>query len=252
MAALRYVILCAARTGSSLLETSLLSHPDILSHGEVYHPDAIGPLRGRHTATVADPIGNAALTALRRADPLRFLNDIVFDAQGRQAVGFKFKHDERLLPQFAATARALEADRGIRVIHLSRLDLFGRFVSWWLASKVTGVTEVHDAGARPRPGPVTIPAAACEADFREVQARDAACRAAFAGHESLSLTYEDLTGPRRAEVLDTVQRFLGVRPRPLTSPLQKVIDRPLPEIVENHAALRAHFRGTPHAALFDA
>ena len=53
-----YLITCAARTGSSLLETSLLSHPDIQSHGEVYDPNRVNALRGRYTALVQDEQAN--------------------------------------------------------------------------------------------------------------------------------------------------------------------------------------------------
>ena len=95
-----YLITCAARTGSSLLETSLLSHPEVLSHGEVYHPNKIGALRGRYTSIVENESSNLALTAFRQDNQVAFLYKYVFDTQGRASVGCKLK--ERLINCFAS------------------------------------------------------------------------------------------------------------------------------------------------------
>ena len=47
-----YMITCAARNRGSFLETSLLSHPDIMSHGEASPPTHVGSLRGIYTPLI--------------------------------------------------------------------------------------------------------------------------------------------------------------------------------------------------------
>lgn len=55
-----------------------------------------------------------------------------------------------------------------------------------------------------------------------------------AGRPHLIVSYEDLLGSRAEDVLDRMQRFLGVEPRSLTSPLRKQNPYELSELVSNY------------------
>lgn len=245
-----YMITCSARTGSSLLETSLLSHPDIQSHGEVYDPNRVNSLRGRYSALLKDDVQRAALTKYRDANQTAFLYKYVFDAQGKKAVGLKLKHEELFLPKFGETREAIRKDTDIKVIHLRRENLFARFVSWWLAAKVTGVTEIHSEEKRPEITSVVIPIRDCHMDFDRSAARYDFFRKMYKDHPSLEVTYETLAGPDQKAEFARVQEFLGVAPQELTSKLRKVVTKDLRQIVENYDELAAHFASTRYAEFF--
>jgi len=245
-----YMITCAARTGSSLLETSLLSHPDIQSHGEVYDPNRVSALRGRYTALVQDEDTNRTLTHFRDKNQTAFLYKYVFDAQGKKAVGLKLKHEELFLPKFAETREAIRRDTDIKIIHLRRDNLFDRFVSWYLAAKVTRITEIHSDDARPVIDSIEIPIKECHVDLDRSAARYAFFQKMFQHHPIFEVTYEDLTGERRSETLDAIQEFLGVEPRELTSKLRKVVSKDLPSLVSNYHELAEYFSNTQHARYF--
>lgn len=212
-----YLITCAARTGSSLLETSLLSHPEIMSHGEVYHPAKIGALRGKYSSIVQNENDNLKLTQFREKNQAAFLYKYVFDAQGHTAVGCKLKHEELLLPQFAETREAVRFDTDIKIIHLRRENLFQRFVSWWIANKVTGITEIHSESERPELKKFTIPYEDCKENFDQVSARYTLIKTLLRDHPTIEVSYEQLTGPDGSEVFNSIQDFLGVNRSPMSS-----------------------------------
>ncbi|MCP4308801.1 MAG: hypothetical protein GY788_28780 [bacterium] len=245
-----YLITCAARTGSSLLETSLLSHRDIQSHGEVYDPNRIGALRGRYTAMVQDEEQNAKLMAFRDRNQTAFLYKYVFDSQGKAAVGLKLKHEELMLPKFAETREAIRRDTDIKIIHLSRENLFQRFVSWWLVNNVTHTTEIHSDKDRPEIPTVVIPIKECHVDFDRTSARYAFFQKMFSNHEIFNVSYEQLAGDENRETLDNIVEFLGLERQDLSSRLKKVITKDMREIVQNYDELAEQFAGTQYSDFF--
>ena len=246
-----YMITCAARTGSSFLETSLLSHPDIMSHGEVYPPTHVGSLRGIYTPLTQDDDSRMELTKYRDSNQTAFLYKYVYDSQGHRRVGHKFKHEELLLPKFAETREALRRDTDIKIIHLRRENLFQRFVSAWVVNKVTGVTEIHSDDERPRVESVEIPPQACRDNFDQTGARYRFFQKFFSEHPVYELTYEQLVGAERGRFLMEVQSFLGVEPKSLTSQLKKVTTPSMRSIVNNYDELKEHFAASPYAVFFE-
>lgn len=246
-----YMITCAARTGSSLLETSLMSHPDIMSHGEIYAPNRIGALRGRYSRYSREEDICRAMTKYRDANQTAFLYKYVYDAQGRKAVGHKFKHEELMLPKFAETREAIRRDTDIKIIHLRRHNLLERFVSWWVVRHVTGVTEIHSEESRPEITAVEVPLRACQESFDETTARYDFARKLFADHPSYEVVYEDLVGPEGEKVMTEIQKFLGVTPQPLTSRLKKVVTKDMRSVIANFDELKSHFATTPYAEFFE-
>lgn len=245
-----YMITCSARTGSSLLETSLMSHPDVMGHGEIYAIDKIGALRGHFTDLVLDEAQNAALTTWRDRHQTAFLYKYVYDAQGRKMVGHKLKHEELMLPKFAETREAVRRDTDIRIIHLRRNNLFERFVSHWLATRVTGVTEIHSEEARPELNRVSLPVREAHINFDRTSARYNFFAKMFRHHRVFEVAYEDLAGTRREETLAQIQTFLGLEPHVLESRLKKVVNKDYRQLVENYDELAAHFADTPYSSFF--
>jgi hypothetical protein len=246
-----FMITCAPRTGSTLLRTYLQSHPDILCHGEVYAPDTAGALAGRYEALLRDPKRRHSLTEYRDRHQIPFLYKVVYDSQGRRAVGHKLKYDELLLAKFSQTREAIRDDADIKVIHLYRENLLERFVSWWIVNHLSGVTLQRQGNVDLTFDPVFIPAAACKQSFDETTSRFEYFDAFFAAHPLHHVSFEQLAGPDRQRHLGEILDFLHVPRRELTSELKKVTPTDLRNVVRNYAELKASFAGTEYARFFE-
>lgn len=125
----KFVILSAARSGTSLLTSTLSTHPDILCHGEIFHPKYRQHLKG----TFAD-MPDDEILALRE-DLDRFL-PLVFGQPGVPVTGFKMWESQN-----PACCERLLADTSVRKIIYERENKLAQFSSGQLA-KQTGVWNV--------------------------------------------------------------------------------------------------------------
>lgn len=187
-----FMITCSARTGSTLLQTLLASHPDTLVHGEVYVPNRVAALSGRHSPLVKDEEKNALLTEFRDHNQPAFLYKYIYDAQGHKIVGHKLKHEELLLPKFAETREAVRKDIDIKIVTICRRNLFERFVSWWLVNQVNGVAIVTNDAKKPEFQTVSIPIGCCREDFDQTLGRYRFFSKFYDQHSTFELNYEDL------------------------------------------------------------
>jgi LPS sulfotransferase NodH len=243
-----FMITCAARTGSSMLVNLLQSHPDVMCHMEIFNPKRVEGFSGTYRARLgAEPDLEPRMRTLRTQAPEVFLYKIAFDGQGRPRVGFKFKYEELLQPMFSGARAALMADCDIRIVHLRRRNLLARYLSWWVANHVTGVTMVRQGQPKPAVGPVRLDPAACIADFDRVERHAAFVARMFADHPVLDITYEALTGTDATGEHARLQAFLGVRQHPLKTVIAKLSELSPARTIENYAELENRFRGTPYA-----
>ncbi len=119
----RFVILCAARSGSTYLCECLNSHPDIACHQELYNPFAINGTCGLYGID----------TGIRDADPLAFLEyvDAHTAAQGSfKRIGFKHLFDYQPL-----VSEAVLNDPAQQIILLRRRNKLAQSASFQLARK---------------------------------------------------------------------------------------------------------------------
>lgn len=96
----KFVILCAPRSGSTLLHTYLNSHHQILSHGEIIR------------------------RKVKRGEELHSIYEYVFIPQAKKikAVGLKIFYDYEGLEVFKEAYQEMLADQSIKIVHLIRLD----------------------------------------------------------------------------------------------------------------------------------
>ena len=237
-----FIILCGARTGSTMLRLLLNSHPEVCCHGEVMAPAMRGFIhagRGLQPDTAA---------AIRDADPIGFMTAFLLQREEARASGFKIKYEELVLPGYAEIRRALVEDESLRIIHLTRGNRLARLASRLLAAN-TGVRLVLDPAKRPTIQPFRIDPDFCRVDFELMEAREKEFREAFSEHPILEVTYESLLD-NGVSTLGTVQRFLGVTPAELSTPSLKIAPDNVQEMIENYVDLQAHFVGTRFQPLF--
>jgi hypothetical protein len=191
------VVVCFGRTGSGWLCSLLQSHPAILCHGEIFSAKGLrlaGPPRERSAIAARWPVSS------RDTDPMGFVQDVLAEGLGHQAVGFKmlnWMHPEVLF--------GLARSPDVHKVILGRRNRVRAFLSrtrsealerWW--------DEGYD-GFRVRLDPTElVEYAGRYEDFYDQ------LRVAAAGTPALEVTYEDLLEDeqRAREIVD----FLGVRP----------------------------------------
>ncbi len=160
-----------------------------------------------------------------RERPTAFLYDIVFDARGRRAVGFKLKTDEAFDPRQPHINRAhdvIAADRDIKILRLRRDDLLAQYISHQVLLRQTRQPMVYVGQERPEVIPFRADPGEVVRYLLDVGFREGRADRAFAGHRQLRLRYEQLeSGDEavRARLLD----FLGLDHAELTTDTQRVL-----------------------------
>lgn len=221
----KFIINCAARSGSTMLVNLLRSNPQVLCHGEVIGADRIGHIAGTYgQARSQDSRVDETLAELRRADPVRFLYDVVFDAQGRKVVGFKFKTDEALDPRHADIATLIREDRDIKVVHLRRRNVLDQYISHQVVLHQTGMTLLKEGEDRPEVQPFEVDVRSAVEYVLDVLRREAESEHIYSGHRSFAVDYEDVSQDGHPS-LEGLQAFLDVAPRDLTTPTRKILQR---------------------------
>lgn len=234
-----YMIACAARTGSTMLVRLLRSHPQLISHGEVWGGDAMVGVDGHLAVSCAQLPGfQQALEQQRFEYPERVLYKHFFDARGAQACGFKLKFDELVQPRWHEVRRLVETDTDIGIVFLHRDDLLQRYLSHQVVLRQTGVTNVSSGGELPRIEPFEVDIEDCIADITETGRRRREFEAAFAAHRCLHLHYEALAADPQG-VCDRVFDFFGLPSAPVRVATEKLVREPPERLVLNHAAVVA-------------
>jgi LPS sulfotransferase NodH len=219
----KFVISCAARTGSTMLVHLLRSNPAIVSHGEVFGRGEIGHLQGSYAAKRNDdPAVGDALQQYRRKDPKRFLYDVVFDTQDRQVAGFKFKTDEQFLRSYRDIRSLLVKDTDVKVIHLVRRDLLSQYISHLVVLRQTGITLLHERDEAPEISPFSIDTKHLLKYVDTVTARERKALNDYRHHRRFDVVYEDLAAGCDDRCME-MQAFLGVEPAPLVASTRKII-----------------------------
>ena len=232
----RFMIACAARTGSTMLVRILRSHPALVVHGEVWGQRMVGLDGPLARAGEADPAAFAALERLRFVQPEQAMARLL-EPHGASAVGFKLKFDELVRPEWQAVRELVEADEDLRIVFLHRRDLLRRYLSHQVVLRQTGVTNVPVGGALPEVAPFDVDIDDCLRDIAETRRRTREFTTAFAAHPSMQVAYEDLAADPQAQC-DRVFGFLGIDPAPVRVATQRIVRTPPESLVRNYRELQ--------------
>lgn len=218
----RFVVLCPARSGSTLLMTLLWSHPACTIFGEIYGPDVPA-----HTEALG-----ASVMALRESDPPTFFAALYAAREGKIATGFKFKFGQLFRPSAKPARDFLAEDPDLRVVLLTRRDLLRRFLSVAQVRHSYRQYNFSHGERPPPPVPLRLDVEACLDDCEQVMRREERLRTIFSRQPRLELTYEELLADADAAT-DRVQDFVGLPRRTLRSGLQRLTVGELGELVTN-------------------
>lgn len=236
----RFMVACAARTGSTMLVRTLRGHPGLVMHGEVWGERMVGLDGPLARECEADRAAFDALERARFAHPADSMRCFL-DAHGAQAVGFKLKFDELVRTEWSGIRRLVEADAALRIVFLHRRDLVRRYLSHQVVLRQTGVTNVPAGGALPEVAPFAVDIDDCLRDIAETRRRGREFEAAFAAHPSMRMDYEDLAADPQAQC-DRVFAFLGLAPAPVRVATERIVRTPPEALVLNYPELRDALR----------
>ena len=223
-----FVIVADLRTGSTLLSTSLNTHPRIRCYGELFHPETF-PDNGLEQH---DRFQLSGRDVVRHA----------FSAPGVAAAGFRAMVFLPMSsqPHWADSWDALRERNDTRVIWLDRRDKLAQYASILVAQQTrVWHPSPDDPVLRPENRPtIEIDPQQLREWTDERSALFAQRREQLRGKSSLDLDYETLVSEWPA-VIRRVQEFLDVEPLPLEPAKHKQEKRPLSEVIANYNELRA-------------
>jgi hypothetical protein len=190
------------------------------------------------------------LREIRNKDPAKFLHEFVLYSGTFSAVGFKILYGTLWASDWKSILDEVLADKGIKIIHLTRKNRLRRFLSAYTVANVTGVTLALSEDERPEVAKISISVDECIADMRRVIVEELQIRNEFSGHKVFEITYEEVINPADSKLIE-LQQFLGVEPEPLTTPTVKLLSDNLQNVIENYVELYEAFRGTPYEEYFE-
>lgn len=238
----RFLIVGAPRTGSTLLVKTLNSLNGVRCHGELLaikhargFADGFEPL----TSTPAERRARlASLTQQRDRDPLLFVRKALEGPEA--AIGFKALYGSLEFPAFQPVSNHLEVTEDLRVIHLWRNNALRRYVSQCLM-QAGGPGNSMTRGKADQALKIAVSVEAFQREVEKVEAQASRLRKAFSGHELMELRYETLAQDLSASVT-RVCAFLGVDAsgQKIRPALQKVGARNLADSVSNIGDLLDH------------
>ncbi|MBC7986178.1 MAG: sulfotransferase domain-containing protein [Sphingomonadaceae bacterium] len=246
--ATKYVIVCQARTGSTMLATALQAHKDICAHGEVFgmrdsHLNFWGIIYEK------DPPLIESMRRFRNENPVQYLRDFVLNPGRFKSVGFKFKFEELSQEAWKDVVADVAADRSLKILFLRRENLWQRFLSEFVAVHVTKMFNTTDKSYEQPETSIEIDPAKVEKAFQRSRRWERIYGAMFARHDRLDLSYEAISKDYDG-VMREVQDFLGVPQANLKPATVKLTDRRT-TVIKNLDAIREHFAGTEFAEFFE-
>ncbi|GAQ86632.1 P-loop containing nucleoside triphosphate hydrolases superfamily protein [Klebsormidium nitens] len=235
-----FILLSMQRSGSGWFETLLNSHPHVRSHGEVFSKKTWRGARER-----------------ARLDDVYNLGRVAQETECLRAVGFKWMLNQGVMDHWQDWLEYVRA-HGVSVVVLFRRNTLRRMVSVAAngydkqAKLVDGEqhkSHVHSAEEaeklaeyKPELDPRTL-----VAKLRSVQATQEGALRMLAGTRHVVLYYEDVVAD--PSMVDRVQDFLGVAPRPLRSKQVPIHTQGLEHHVANWDQVAAALAGTPYEAM---
>jgi len=250
----RFMLISAARSGSTMIRTTLAGHPQVHMHGEVmgrkrvrtvlraYLPEAIKALSSEEIART--------MLLERTRDTRRFIQETIFAAGGKKkAVGFKLLLDQAFSMDFADACLWLADQKDLKLIWLERRNHLARYASRLLLKlgkeRGEGRSLVWAKDELPAQLTTEVDPDEFQQDIRNQEAAMTIMRERFEGHPCLEIVYEDLVKDPHAgyknmfsflNVDDAVEPCIATR---------KVNSTDLSKIISNLASIRSHAAISP-------
>jgi LPS sulfotransferase NodH len=245
----KFVVAGTQRTGTTLIRTSLNSHPDVSCRGEVFK-------LGRSPYALPDGYWAYTRASLRRRArallaPRRSVDDFLADMYthpGFAALGFKL-----MLSHYRARPYIWDSllRHRPRIVLVHRRNHLRTLVSR-RAAAATGVYHVSrtlpakTAVASWKMKAVTLDPRTILAELDAIAAEIGDWKALAGRLDLLEVAYEDYVRDRKSENA-RLMRFLGVKVQDLSSDLERISPENIADAVANLAEIAPVLQKSPHA-----
>ena len=223
----RYILLSRPRTGSTMLNSMLRSHPNV--HADV---ELFGRLNGRDINVILDDVFT------------RYPSDI-------QAVGFKIHYKHPTDDKSGDIWKKLVAMNDLYVIHLKRRNILRSMVSGRIANKLR-CSNIRDPQERPDLDERRISLNKDEVlkEFMATRNHEHRFSKMFAHKQTIEIFYEDIITKPNNEY----HRILELLNLPFSTPKARtraMNPEKLSELIVNYTELKGIFENTKWAAFFE-
>ena len=222
-----FIVLTRSRTGSNMLSSLLNNHPNINVQGEIFRR-----LNGQNYKGV--------LASGFPKQPFHI-----------KAKGFKIFYYHPLDDRSSDIWNDLAKMQNLHVIQLKRRNVLRSLISSKIATnqKIWRSIESKDTGKLPE-RIVTLTEKELRDGFEYTKRWINKAEQMFCAHPFLTLYYEDLLDDLESNLRDTC-KFLGVRYRPLKTPLKRQNPESMRDLVINYEELKGVFQGTEWESQFE-
>ena len=240
----KFIILGRSRTGSNFLRGLMGSREGTFVLGEVFkNPEKI------EWGTKDFPSWLGAGYTYRR-DPVAFLEEYIYRPlpSSIQALGFKLFYYHSHEPGREALWEHLQQRKDLYVLHIIRRNILQTHLSRALAARSGQWVSVVEESQREEP--IFLPIEECRTQFELTRKWENEFKDFFSKSRVMEVYYEDLAADY-VQVMNKVQRFLGLPIQPVAPLTFRQSHRPMREIIANFDQLRQAFRGTEWEGFFE-
>jgi hypothetical protein len=247
LAKVNFVIISTQRSGSTLIRTSLDSHPEIRCLGEVFLP-TYKQEHSYYGSLKAQGVSKTGAIFRRRELVYRHLDQLYGDYPTTGATGFKVMYDQLSYRRYGfPMVLSYVRKNDVRVIHLIRENSLNTCISKQFARATR--TYHTDASRAQTAMPIDIPTLIRE--IKTVEKGKLRWRSVLTGLACLEVSYEDFVNNKHA-VSRRLLEFLDVDSAVhLVSPLKKLLTAPLTESVMNYRELESTLKAAGLARFLD-
>ena len=234
----KFIIISTQRSGSSLLVTTLASHPEVVCHREVFleenfHPNSYSTYR---TSSLRNRVAHLFY---REKLVNQYLEKLLLEAGDVAAFGFKFMYSQdKLLPQVMKWAERED----VKVIHLIRANVLKKRIS----RLVSRFRNLAHSTERVEVCRISMETKRLKEKLDAMSKQIDQYRSRLSHLQYIELTYEDLVANQAYE-LKRLLEFLEMEVVPgLSSDLVKVNPDNVSEVIENYDEVVRALTGTKY------
>ena len=242
------MLISAARSGSTMIRTTLAGHPQVHMHGEVMDQELVRSALKAYLPKAIKALSpeECARTMLleRSRDTKQFIQETIFVAGGKKkAVGFKLLLDQALSMHFADAFLWLADQKEVKIIWLERRNHLARYASRLLHKN--GRVLVWAKDELPAQLTTEVDPDEFQQDICNQEAAMKIMRERFDGHPCLEIVYEDVVKDPNAGY-KSIFSFLNVDEavEPCIA-TRKVNSTDLSKVISNLESIRSHAAISP-------
>lgn len=241
----RFVILGGSRTGSNFLISTLKSHSQINTFGEIF--SCYDAIKGWDNTGYHQSRTNLSLI---QNSPVRFLENRIFKRYPKHisAVGFKIFYYHAQGEKWKNVWTYLKDQEELRIIHLKRKNKLKTYLSLMMATK-TGRWKATESPKEENVS-ISLDYEDCLQVIKRIQEWEEKYDTFFSNNWKIDVFYEDLCRDFNGET-KRIQEFLGVECEALKPSTYKQFTQPLSIAISNYLDLKRKFQGTTWEDFFE-